>query len=206
MSDAPANPSAATPEVKQVEAPTPAETTAPKDTKTVPLAALHEAREENRALKAKLDAIEADTKAKAEAAAVEQGEFEKLYNGSKAELEASKATIETLTAKVDEFNEATEATIKKSLEGIPNEADRTLVSTLIEGKSATEKQALLPSLIEKFGQSKTINASVTGKQKAGVSTDTVQSVTEALNKAKADKASVVDIMRLETKLNKLRAG
>jgi hypothetical protein len=172
------------------------------DGKTVPLAALQESRQETKDLKARLDTMEADAKAKADAEAAKKGEFETLYNTTKTDLEAANTKVTDLQAQVDGFNESVENGVKSALEGIKDEKDRTLISGLLDGKTALEKQTLLPGLIEKFGQPKNVNPNVKGDPKSG-DKPTRADLETKLAEAKKNKDSR-SVFRIEAQMAQLK--
>ena len=130
--------------------------------KTAPLAALHEARNENKELKKRIADIEAKEKQREEEEAKKKGEYQTLFESTKTENEALKKTNEGLVAQVGEFEKSIQTQIDEALSKVKKPEDQEVIKLALDGKSVAQKQALLPKLLEKFLSPSNINPTIPG--------------------------------------------
>lgn len=128
----------------------------------IPHAKFHEERKKRQELQAKLDAMEA---AKVEAerkAAEEAGEFKKLYETESAKVKTLEQELLGQKTKLSEYETKAQARIDKQIESVKIEADRDVIKNILKGKDFADQEALLLTLLEKFGVAKEINVGPAG--------------------------------------------
>lgn len=134
----------------------------PEKVDSVPHQAFHAEREKRKSLEAELAEIKKLQAEAEEEKKRKQGEFEELANQKTAEVEKLTAELEELRGKVSSFEEVVESRVEEALNAIKSEDDRALMKEALDGKSAAQKDALLPKLIQKFGTPANINHTIKG--------------------------------------------
>lgn len=135
--------------------------------RTVPHQAFHEERELRKEAEKKLKEYqdaEAERKRKADE---EQGNFKGLYEGTQAQIKTLSEENAAYKTRIEAYEKGVQERIDKSLESVKSDEDKEMVKSLLAGKSAEEKDKLLPKLIEKFGIPSNINAGARGAGSGG---------------------------------------
>lgn len=175
-----------------------------KKKETVPLATLLEERKQKKLLEEKLASIEGDAKTKAEKELQEKGEFKTLAEKKTAELEEATKKLATAEGLLKVFTDATEKKVTDFISKVKEE-DKQIVEAVLNGKTIAEKEALLPSLIKKFGSPEDINASAGGSgDKKKQNALELEEAKKELEKAKKA-GKPMDVLKFQKVIRELEA-
>lgn len=173
----------------------PAATVEKKDenTPTVPLAALHEARQELKTLKETLKGFEKKEQELQEQKMKEEGQYKELLQ----EKESKLKELESTATLLQRYEERAKVKIQESLEPLPEE-DKEMVLSLLEGKSLLEQEELIPKLTQRLTVKASKNIPPKGSQdQASTDSDELKA---QYKKAKEDR-NVDAMMRIQTTAN-----
>lgn len=172
--------------------------------KMVSLAALHEERNKRKELQAKIDEINQREKAQAEKKLAEEGQYQQLLKQKEDELADLKGKYDSATQTLTTFEEQTKKRIEDETSKL-NEDDKALVLELLEGKTAIEKQSILPKILAKVtGQSTNANTAP-GAGSKGEKTEALEMIAakkKELEEAKKNKKAM-DVLRLQREISDL---
>jgi hypothetical protein len=145
----------------------------------VPHQKFHEERERRKAAEERLKQFETERAEQERQAKEKQGEFETLYKEEKTQREILAKEREDLLAKVTGFESATQNRINSQIDSLKTEEDKEMVKKLLNGKSLSEQEELLPSLLQKLVTPVNINSQPSNSNKEEVPKDRQTKMEEA---------------------------
>lgn len=145
----------------------------------VPHQKFHEERERRKSAEERLRQLEAEKLENERLAKEKQGEFETLYKEQRVLNETLSKQNQEYSEKLTGFETATKLRIETQINSLKSEEDKEIVRKLLDGKSLSDQETLLPSLIQKFVAPTNINQGAQNPNKEEVKKDQATKFDEA---------------------------
>lgn len=144
--------------------------------KMVPHQALHEEREARKAAETELKKLRDAEAKRNEEKMKENNQFKELSEQKDRELAEALSKLTDTETRLKAYEDGATERIKSQLETITKPEDKVFAENLLKGKSLADQESLLPSLLERLGSPKNINANPQGgdSQTAGKTKATVE--------------------------------
>ena len=169
----------------------------------VPLATMLEYKKQAKENAEKLAKYEQEAKIKREEEMAKKGEYKELLETKSTELENLANENASLKEQLLTFTKGIDEKVEQFVNSITDEADKTIVETILNGKNASEKAKLLPSLEKKFGTPDNINNGVKGgSQKPPTNEIKIEELKKKIEKAVTD-GKPMDVLKLQSQLRTL---
>lgn len=147
-----------------------------KPVKMVPHEALHEEREQRKKAEAELKTLREAEAKREEEKMKSNNQFKELSEQKERELAEATSKLTDAEIRLKAYEDGATERIKSQLETITKPEDKAFAETLLNGKSLADQESLLPSLLERLGSPKNLNANPQGgdSQNAGKTKATVE--------------------------------